>query len=107
MAVEVDKFVAALLITLTIACGGRAAEPIMYGPDVLEVTGTVRFFSQEGGFFAIQGDDAKTYDPINLDVKYQKEGLRVRFTARLRPDMVGVRMVGPIIEILQIESIGM
>ena len=73
--------------------------------DVISATGTVRFFPQEGGFFAINSDDGKTYDPINLDVKHQNDGLRVRFKARLRGDIMGTHMVGPIVEILTIEPV--
>jgi hypothetical protein len=75
----------------------------MDNPEVIVVTGTVQFISLEGGFFAIRGEDAKTYDPINLASEYQKDGLRVRFRGRLRSDLVGVHMIGPIVEILTIE----
>jgi hypothetical protein len=31
----------------------------------------------EGGFFAIDGDDGKTYDPINLPDSFKINGLKV------------------------------
>lgn len=36
--------------------------------DTFELHGTVVYKDIEGGFFAIDGDDGKTYDPINLRI---------------------------------------
>lgn len=68
-------------------------------------TGTVNYYTLEGGFWAIRGDDSVTYDPINLDKGYWTSGLRVRFRALLRKDLGGVHMVGPIVEILEIKRL--
>ncbi len=56
----------------------------------------------EGGFFAIDGDDGKTYDPINLPDSFKKDGLKVNITARFRKDVGGIHMVGDIIQIVNI-----
>jgi len=57
----------------------------------------------EGGFWAVRGDDNVTYDPMNgLPVAFQVEGLRVRLEAKLRQDVAGVHMAGPIVEIITI-----
>ena len=54
-------------------------------PDsVVTITGVVRHFDLEGGFFAIRGDDGVTYDPLNLADGFKRDGLRVRFRATLR-----------------------
>ncbi len=42
------------------------------------------------------------YDPINLLKKFQKEGLRVKVTAKLKEDTANIHMWGKIIEILKI-----
>jgi hypothetical protein len=98
-------FLAAAVIVMA-ACGGGKGKPMgTADPDVIVLTGTIRFFALEGDFFAIRADDGKTYDPINLPPDYQKDGLRVRVRARLRADMLGVHMVGPIIEILSIDKV--
>jgi len=95
----------ALSVTPGFACGRGKAEPgVVSHTDTISVTGTIQFFSLEGGFFAIRGDDGKTYDPVNLPAQYRKDGIRVRFTGQLRPDLVGVHMVGPIVEIVTIET---
>lgn len=64
--------------------------------------GTVRHSELEGGFYAIRGDDSVTYDPTNLPERYRRDGLRVGVRARVRSDMAGIHMVGPIIEIIEI-----
>lgn len=70
--------------------------------DVVTGTGTVRWYSLEGGFFAIRGDDRKTYDPIDLPADFREDGVRVHFRARVRNDLVSVHMVGSIVEIQEI-----
>ena len=74
-------------------------------PDsVVAITGVVRHFDLEGGFFAIRGDDGTTYDPSNLDEEFRQDGLRVQARVRLRPDMGGIHMVGPIVDIIEIRK---
>jgi hypothetical protein len=77
------------------------AEPV--ADSVQAITGVVRHFDLEGGFFAIRGDDGVTYDPSNLAEEFRQDGLRVRARVRLRPDMGGIHMVGPIVDIIEIE----
>ena len=72
--------------------------------DLVSGTGTVQWFGLEGGFFAIRGDDAKVYDPINLPSAFARDGAKVRFTATLRRDVGSVRMVGEIVELQQISG---
>jgi hypothetical protein len=82
---------------------------VMNAPDtaaadsVVTINGVVRHFDLEGGFYAIRGDDGVTYDPSNLADDFRQDGLRVRARARLRPDMGGIHMVGPIVDIIEIE----
>jgi len=88
-----------LLVALTITtlggCGGGAGS--------VSGTGTVKFVGLEGGFYGIVGDDGKHYDPINLEQTYQKDGLRVRFQAKIREDIASIHMWGTIVEITKIE----
>lgn len=71
-------------------------------PDTFELQGTVVSMDLEGGFFAIQGDNGKTYDPMNLPEAFRKNGLKVKVTARVRDDVGSIHMVGDIIEIVAI-----
>jgi hypothetical protein len=71
--------------------------------NVIRVDGTVRFMTFEGGFWSVRGDDNVTYDPMNgLPAAFRVEGLRVRLEAKLRQDVSGVHMAGPIVEIITI-----
>lgn len=70
--------------------------------DVVRGTGTVLWFSIEGGFYAIQGDDGVAYDPINLPRDLHVDGRKVDFHARIRRDLAGFHMVGPIVELIEI-----
>jgi hypothetical protein len=86
-----------------IACGSPTAPDLPTG--AIRVNGTVFFHTIEGGFWTIRGDDGVTYDPMNgLAPAFQRENLRVTMVAKVRSDMGGFHMVGPIVEILSIEA---
>jgi hypothetical protein len=72
--------------------------------DLVSGTGTVLWYGLEGGFFAIRGDDGKVYDPINLPAAFARDGLKVRFSAKVRHDMGSIHMVGEMVEIQQISG---
>ncbi|HXO84509.1 MAG TPA: hypothetical protein VN803_03185 [Gemmatimonadales bacterium] len=75
-------------------------------PETICVTGTVHYFTFEGGFWAIRGDDSITYDPVGaLARDFQDDGLRVRLKARIRSDVGSFHMAGPVIEILDIRRL--
>ena len=85
------------------ACAAPTAPEVPAG--AIQVTGTVRYFPIEGGFWAVRGDDGVTYDPMNgLATQYQRENLRVTIIAKVRTDMGGIHMVGPIVEVLSIRT---
>jgi hypothetical protein len=69
------------------------------------VTATVRFFPIEGGFYALRGNDSVTYDPTNLAKSFQIDGLRVQSRLTVRNGAVGVHMVGPIVDIVEIKML--
>ena len=72
--------------------------------DSFEIVGTVVHKAIEGGFYAIDGDNGRKYDPINLPESFKKDGLRVKVTARRRTDAMSFHMYGAIIEILNIAA---
>ena len=70
---------------------------------VVSVDGTILYFSLEGGFWAVRGDDGVVYQPMDaLGSQFRRENLRVAMTARVRNDLGGIHMVGPIVEIVSI-----
>ena len=70
--------------------------------DTFELRGTVVRNELEGGFFAIEGDDGRTYEPINLPEAFKQDGMRVNATVRIREDIGSIHMVGAIVEIIAI-----
>jgi hypothetical protein len=72
--------------------------------DLFEIVGTVTYQQMEGGFYAIDGDDGRKYDPVNLPEAFKKDGLKVKGTARRKKDVVGIHMYGEIIEIVDLEK---
>lgn len=72
--------------------------------DTVEIQGTVVYKDLEGGFYAIEGDDGRTYDPINLPAFFKKNGLRVSATVRYKNDVVGIHMAGDMVEIVDIAA---
>jgi hypothetical protein len=95
-----------LLIAVSIlaaACASPTAPQIPEG--AIQVSGTVRYFPLEGGFWAVRGDDGVTYDPMNgLEPAFQRDNMRVILVAKVRTDMGGIHMVGPIVEVLSIRA---
>ncbi len=74
--------------------------------DLVRVEGTVRYYSFEGGFWAIRGDDGTTYDPLGgLPPAWQQDGLRVFLEAKVRTDLASLHMAGPIVEIVTVRRL--
>ena len=91
------------LAIFSAACSSPTAPDVP--PGAIQVNGTVRYIALEGGFWAVRGDDGVTYDPMNgLAAAYQRENLRVRLIGKIRNDLGGIHMVGPIIEVLSIQQ---
>ena len=80
------------------------AMPPTVPADSFEIVGTVVHKAIEGGFYAIDGDNGRKYDPINLPKSFRRDGLRVRVTARRRRDAMSLHMYGAIIEIVNIAA---
>ena len=70
--------------------------------DTFEIQGTIVHKNIEGGFFAIDGNDGKKYNPVNLSESFRKDGLKVKVTARLKMDAMSIHMYGTIIEVVEI-----
>ena len=67
--------------------------------------GTVTHEDLEGGFYGIVADDGTKYEPLDLDPKYQLDGLRVAFETTPAGDTVSTRMWGTPVHLSLIEEI--
>ena len=96
---------AILLIGLVIATAcGSATAPGELPAGSIRVNGVVHYYTIEGGFWAVRGDDGVTYDPLSLPADFQQENLRVSMIVKVRNDLTGIHMVGPIVEVIQIQK---
>lgn len=73
--------------------------------EVVSDSGTIVWRTVEGGFYVIETDGGKTYDPINLPAEYRAKGLRVRFEAKVRSDLMSTHMAGTLVEITSIHEL--
>ena len=79
-------------------------EPKPADPLLIEANGVVQHQDIEGGFFGIVADDGAKYDPGTLPEAFQKDGLKVKFSARKTNGMT-TRMWGTTVEIEKIEAV--
>lgn len=79
------------------------SKPIPADASLITATGTVRFQDLEGGFWGIVADDGRKFDPIELDEKFHKDGLRVVFEAVPDTDRMSTRMWGSLVVLQKIE----
>jgi hypothetical protein len=92
-------------VVLTGACKSATA-PDDVPPGAIRVTGTVLFYTLEGGFWAVRGDDGTTYDPANgLPKEFQQVNLRVSVLMKIRADAASFHMVGPVVDIIEIRKL--
>jgi len=73
--------------------------------DNIVVTGTVAYIQLEGGFYGINGDDGRSYDPINLPAEFRKNSMRVSFEAKELKNAASFHMWGIIVEIIHIQAL--
>ena len=64
--------------------------------------GIVRFLELEGGCWVIEVG-AETIEPLDLPEEFKIDGLRVFFEGEERDDLASICMVGPIVELLDIQ----
>lgn len=99
--------IAPLLVSVLLVSCSTTHQPAKSGggdPNLIQATGTVRYQDLEGGFYGIVADDSTKYDPGTLPAGVQKDGLRVRFTAR-KVDGFTTRMWGTRVEVQHIEPL--
>ncbi len=73
--------------------------------SIIRATGHIEYQDLEGGFWGIVADDGRKFDALNLEPSFQKEGLPVRFEAKLETDRMSTRMWGTMITLTRIEVV--
>lgn len=72
--------------------------------DEFDATGTVTYIDLEGGFFGIVTGDHESYLPLNLPPEFERDGIKVSFTAVKEPDVITIQMWGTPVRILSIST---
>jgi hypothetical protein len=101
---NLGRIPAVVFVLFVTSCATPTSPSIPDG--AIRVNGTVQYFNVEGGFWAIRGEDGVNYDPMNgLEPSFQRDNLRVTLVAKVRTDMGGIHMVGPIVEVISIRHV--
>ncbi len=87
-----------LITTITLASVGLG----FYFHNNVIFRGTVTYLSFEGGFYGIVSDAGDGYDPINLPIEFEEDGLRVFVVASRNLGLLSIHGWGEIIEIRSI-----
>jgi len=96
-----------VLVTLfgaILACGCMATGGDETVDGRLSGNGTVVFIDLEGGFYGIVTDDGERYLPLDLPADYEKDGLRVRFSADVVNDTATIQQWGTPVDLIEIEK---
>jgi hypothetical protein len=83
----------------------NAATPTPGDPTLITGSGTVHHLDLEGGFYGIVADDSARYDPGELDPRFRRGGLRVRFDLRRVEGAMSIRQWGTIVTVVRIDSL--
>ena len=76
-------FCFAMLVTMSITALVNADEGTgEQSGNVIQIEGSIKHFSYQGGFYGIEGDDGKTYKPVDMTSNFKVEGVRVKVTAK-------------------------
>lgn len=75
--------------------------------EQVKFSGSVRFISLEGGFYALYADDGRIFTPTNLGKKYRQDGLLVAVTGQILTDIMSFTQHGKMLQIKSIKVIGM
>lgn len=68
----------------------------------MTITGKITYQNVGMGFYGIEADNGKQYQPLNLDSAFAKNGLRIKATAQIL-DVETMEMWGTPVEIQTIE----
>ena len=94
------RMIGTLLMSGFLLAGCKAAEEAPLS-DIVSDVGTVRYVDLEGGFYGIVTERGERYLPMNLDEEFQKDGLDLRFRARVAEGVMTTQMWGQPVEIIE------
>ena len=87
------------LVLLIVGLSGCVESNIVIGK------GEIRYIDLEGGFYGIVSEDDEHYDPVNLPLDFEEDGLRVGFKLKILENQSSFHMWGTIVEIIEIRKL--
>lgn len=73
--------------------------------DVITVSGTIRFKSMEGGFFALDGHNGEKFMPHGMDKSLLKDGMVVEVKGVILKDMMTFQQYGEVLKVTESKMI--
>jgi len=93
------------LLLFTLFCPTARAAQLAPPSNTFHLTGQVYYGNMEGGFYGLIGDDGLKYQPTNLPRKFKKEGMSLKFDAKIKGGMVSAFQWGTIVELSNVSEI--
>lgn len=57
-------------------------------------TGTIKYYSMEGGFYGIVTDNGDSFLPMNLSKDYEQDGAKIKFSGAVIDDLMTTQQWG-------------
>jgi hypothetical protein len=91
--------IATIIILIIILCGCYKK------PDIIEGEGIIVYNDFEGGFYGILSNEGDKYDPINLPLSFQQDGINISYSIKILGNESNVHNWGTAIEIISIQEL--
>ena len=86
------------------ACSGATPTDPLQGSTHAIVDATVQLLNLEGGCWTLEVAPGSHYLPLNLPAQFRQDGLPVRAELLRRDDYGSFCMVGPVVQIVTIQT---
>jgi len=102
---NVNKPLIAAIIVSVLLLSAAILTQLKSEEGVVSAKGVIKYIPLEGGFYGIVTEQGKRYMPLNLSAEFKKDGLKVKFKARIKKDVSSSQMWGEPVEILEIKEL--
>ncbi|OUS27855.1 hypothetical protein A9Q98_08195 [Thalassotalea sp. 42_200_T64] len=68
-------------------------------------TGTLKFYNLEGGFFGFHGDNGERFLPLNLEIRFQQHGAKIKIFGYIDNNIMTIQMWGTPFKVQKVELI--
>ena len=93
-----------LVLLLILFSSPALAAQSTQSSEPFHLTGQVYYANIEGGFYGIISDDGIKYQPTNLPRKFKKEGLSLKFDAKIKNESISFFQWGTIIAVSNVSE---